>query len=650
MAEGVALLPESMIRRLLHPRLQLTAAALAASVYAVALFWCFFAHPLENTPPDVLRVAGKFHPLLLHLPIGFSLAAVVLELTGGPFRRHDSAVLWMLWLTALFGAPAAVAGYFLGASGAYDMKILRWHMWTGLLVPVLAFAALLTKLLQDLKTPMSVRFHRIPLLGTAVAVFVAGHFGGTMTHGDILKDIQKLADRPGASPEASKGGAASDPTFFEAIVAPVMAAKCEGCHGEAKQQGELRLDSYEAMLAAGESGNPSIKPGNSAESESIRRVLLPLEEDEHMPPENKPQLTEAEREALAWWVDAGAPLDLKLSDPSIPATLREKLPALLSAGARGPLGEEGTPAPAPAQAAEAAEADPVAALEKELGASILPLAQNDPGLVFNCVNIADKFDDAALAKFAPIADRLWEMNLARSRVTDAGMPALSAMKNLRRLHLQNTAVTDAAIDSLLGLQELEYLNLFNTKVTDEGIAKLEKLPRLKRLYVWQTGVTRAGAEALHAKLPELVINLGWDQEVKTAVVVAPAPAEPAPAPEEVPLDPEKPVYEGLIQPIFAAKCVGCHGEERQRGKLAMHTFEVLMKNGDSGEPAVVPGKSADSLIVKRIALPTDDDEHMPPANKPQLSEKEFAILKWWIDAGAKTDVKIKDAGLPDDLK
>jgi hypothetical protein len=106
----------------------------------------------------------------------------------------------------------------------------------------------------------------------------------------------------------------------------------------------------------------------------------------------------------------------------------------------------------------------------------------------------------------------------------------------------------------------------------------------------------------------------------------------------------------LIQPIFERTCTGCHGADKQKGKLAMHNFEVLMKGGDSGEAAVVAGKSADSLIVKRIALPADEDEHMPPKDKEQPSEKEIKILKWWIDGGAKTDVKIKDAGLPDDLK
>ena len=116
------------------------------------------------------------------------------------------------------------------------------------------------------------------------------------------------------------------------------------------------------------------------------------------------------------------------------------------------------------------------------------------------------------------------------------------------------------------------------------------------------------------------------------------------------MDPEKPVFAGLIAPIFEAKCNGCHGEKKQKGKLAMHTLELLMKGGESGKPTVVSGKAGESLLVMRAELPKDDDDHMPPSDKDQLTEKEVKILKWWIDNGLKNDVKIKDAGLPEDLK
>ena len=643
-----------MLFRLLRPASQIIAASILILLFAAALTAAFMLFPQGTPLPPLLQLTGKFHPLILHLPIGMLIGAVLLECCTGPLRRHDAAVTLLLWLGLLTSMQAVLAGYFLAQPGGYDEAVLQWHFWWGLSIPILVFITLMAKLHYQQKAPlMSSSLYRAPLFTTAAALMIAGHFGGTMSHGNILKEIKSFAKPPAAAPAAASDHAAAQLAIYDAVIAPMMESKCVSCHGLEKQKGDLQLHTHDAMLKPGESGNLATLPGTSAQSESVLRILLPADHDDHMPPDGKKQITPEELELLQWWIDAGASPDLKIGDASVPPNVQEKIAALLKApiivsGAHGEAGAAG-PAGAPAAAPDMA---PVQALEKELGVAILPLAQNDPALSFNCVNVADKFGDAELAKFAPIADRMSEMNLGRSKITDTGLGSLAGMKNLKKLHLPNTAITDGGIDSLLALTNLEYLNLFNTKLTDAGLAKLEKLPNLKRLFVWQTAATKPAAEALHGKLPNLVINLGWDQEVKTAVAVAAAPAAGTPPVPAVPAgpDPEKALYETLIQPIFAAKCVGCHGEEKSKGKLKMHTFADLMKNGDSGEATVVAGKAAESLIIKRALLPLEEDEHMPPSNKDQLTEKELAVLKWWIDGGAKIDVKFKDAGLPDNLK
>lgn len=618
------------------------------AAYGGGLIWAFKTYPQGSEAPRLLEVAGMFHPALLHMPIGLLFAALGLDFFGGRRRAHSGAVTVLLWLTLLSGITAAFAGYFLGLNG-YSSSHFTWHMWCGIAVPIVSGLTLIAKLIHDTKPTMATGIYRIPLLTTAAAITMAGHFGGELSHGfDLPKQIQSLF----AAEEPVMTVPVEERTVYEAVIAPMMAGKCSGCHGDKKQKGELRLDSLEEMLKAGESGMASIAPGNSAESESIKRIVLPQDHDDHMPPGDKEQLTADEVEVLKWWIDSGAKGDVKIKDAGLNDPLKTKV--LTLAAAAKPAAAPGNPAPAPAapapQAAPAADDGKAAAIEKELGITLLPLAQNDTGLTFNCVNVADKFGDAELAKLAPVAERMIDINLSRSKVTDAGLVAIAGMKNLKRLNLANTAVTDAGLDQLASLTALEYLNLVGTKVTDAALAKLEKNAALKKLYVWQTGVTKPAAEALHQKLPAIAINLGWDSEVKTAVAPPPAPV-PAPAPAApAPLDPEKTVYAGLIEPIFAGKCYSCHGQEKQKGKLAMHTLELLMKGGDSGEAMVVSGKSGESLLVKRIMLPVDEDEHMPPKDKDQLSEKEVKILKWWIDGGLKNDIKIKDAGLPDDLK
>jgi hypothetical protein len=114
-----------------------------------------------------------------------------------------------------------------------------------------------------------------------------------------------------------------------------------------------------------------------------------------------------------------------------------------------------------------------------------------------------------------------------------------------------------------------------------------------------------------------------------------------------------PVYSGVVEKIVNSYCINCHTTEKKKGKLIMESYEALMKGGESakdGKQVVVPGKSAESLMVTLAALPADDDMHMPPDGKPQPSAKELAVIKWWIDAGAKKDDPLKDLTIPDDLK
>ena len=312
-------------------------------------------------------------------------------------------------------------------------------------------------------------------------------------------------------------------------------------------------------------------------------------------------------------------------------------------------------------------ADPAveAAMQKvnATGASLMPTAADGKTYRFTALNVAKEFADSGLDALAPIADKIASLDLARTKVTDAGLAKLGAMKNLQELHLENTGITDAGLDHLKGLASLEYLNLYNTKVTDAGVAKLAGLGKLKALYLWQSGVTKAGVAALKAKLPNAHINSGWTAEddakpVAVAAAVAPATAKPAaaapaaakpaaPAAAAAPaakLDPaiaaQAIVYRDVIAPIMQAKCVSCHGEEKKKGKLQLHNFAAIMKGGGDGANTVIAKNSKESLMLVRANLPTDDDEHMPPSDEPQLTKEEVALLKWWIETGAAENATV----------
>ncbi len=63
---------------------------------------------------------------------------------------------------------------------------------------------------------------------------------------------------------------------------------------------------------------------------------------------------------------------------------------------------------------------------------------------------------------------------------------------------------------------------------------------------------------------------------------------------------------------------------------------LLIKGGDSDDN-VVPGDPDKSLLISRISLPKDDDDHMPPSGKEEVTKEEIALLSWWIKSGASKD-------------
>ena len=115
------------------------------------------------------------------------------------------------------------------------------------------------------------------------------------------------------------------------------------------------------------------------------------------------------------------------------------------------------------------------------------------------------------------------------------------------------------------------------------------------------------------------------QEKKT-----PKPVQPIPV---VKLERTTPVlYDREIEPILVNKCAFCHSDNIKEGKLDMGSYEALMKGGKRG-PAVVPGKSGESLLVK-LAGKTQKPA-MPPKSEEPLTPEELALIKLWIDQGAK---------------
>ncbi|MDA1049628.1 MAG: PSD1 and planctomycete cytochrome C domain-containing protein [Planctomycetota bacterium] len=98
--------------------------------------------------------------------------------------------------------------------------------------------------------------------------------------------------------------------------------------------------------------------------------------------------------------------------------------------------------------------------------------------------------------------------------------------------------------------------------------------------------------------------------------------------DERPADEAVAHFEQHIRPILVTKCLKCHGDKKQEGKLRLDSREAMLKGGESG-PSIVPGEIAESLLIEAINY---ESFEMPPTG--QLSAKEIGQFEQWIAAGA----------------
>lgn len=94
-----------------------------------------------------------------------------------------------------------------------------------------------------------------------------------------------------------------------------------------------------------------------------------------------------------------------------------------------------------------------------------------------------------------------------------------------------------------------------------------------------------------------------------------------------PVDFQKDIY-----PLLKRRCLSCHNQKTQIHGLKLDSKSSALKGGNSGTPAIVPGKSSNSLLY-RYTAGLDPEIVMPPTG-PRLSHKELEMIKTWIDQGA----------------
>ena len=441
---------------------------------------------------------GRFHPVVVHFPIVLVMIPLLLE-GAARFFREDAFLkpVPLFWALAAVSCMAAVvAGYLLYASGEYAGDLIRRHLWAGVALVILVLVTALVSILPNVRS--SLHWNRAYLGGallTNLMVVYAGHLGGSLTHGEDF-----LADAfPGWGYEAAavENRPRQELLVFQDLVMPGLEARCVSCHNPQKAKGNLDMTTFQAIARGGDSEKLMFVAGRPDSSELFRRITLPPDHDDRMPPEGKPSLSADEITILRWWIEEGARPDMRLG---------EGPPDLL----RLAVIERYLPRLAQAQRRRARERAERAALFRELqklADGLGLVVEVDPDTDSTLFALSMRFppepvDDRTLAEVASYAETFSKLSLVSSSITDEGLRYLREMRNLRSLVLQRTAITGSGLAYLQSLSALEQLNLSHTPLNDSGAVHLLRFPSLKEVYLYNTAVSDSILEAIRTHLPE----------------------------------------------------------------------------------------------------------------------------------------------------
>jgi hypothetical protein len=326
-----------------HTRKMLMLVTACATMVALALI----ALPLvAGEPgrkwPEIVLFLGRFHMLVLHIPIGVFVLILLQELAAMVMRRADARPSrFALALGMISAVVAALAGFLLYHGSGNDYagnELAERHLWAGMAFAVAAIATWIARLWADAMTANPV-WCRLMLFATFGIMTFAGHDGASMTHGRYYLTQYAPAWLRGMlgdeeKPSVPEVVAPVDPVVYTEIIAPILERRCVSCHNAEKSKGYYRMDTYELLVKGGLEG-AGLKPGNAAESHIVKLIELPIDDDMHMPPDGKPQVTAAELLVLKWWIDQGADPAKKLSESNATADISAALKEI--AGEKQPV-------------------------------------------------------------------------------------------------------------------------------------------------------------------------------------------------------------------------------------------------------------------------------------------------------------------------
>lgn len=431
----------------------------------------------------LIDLLGRFHPLIVHLPIGFLLLGLMMLV----FDRKESKHLNIIRFTFFWGTLSTLIAIFTGTiqliREGYPWEDVQGHLIFGVFTFILSFLIYLKlkgyRLFQGLS-------HQFLGYGLLVILLITGHLGGNLTHGrDHL-----TAPLPSGLKEAlgikvpSQNLVLLPDTYQElplylGVIKPILDQKCVSCHNPKKTKGALLLHNYKGIINGGEEG-PIISRVSPQKSEMLKRIHLPKDEKKHMPPKAKSQLSKAEIKLIGQWINLGAPENATISDLNLSQDLFASF---------FPNDETGIYPETGLKPLNKVLLDSLI----KMGLQVTPIYKTSSQLRISTINVPD-FNDQSAALLLMALDHIVDLDLGQTRVTDTIFDVLQQLKYLTVLKLNRTTISGNGINKLESLQHLKQINLVNSNFDGTYLEDLYSFPALEKVYLFGTSSNTTSIE------------------------------------------------------------------------------------------------------------------------------------------------------------
>ncbi|MEN2283193.1 c-type cytochrome domain-containing protein [Algoriphagus sp. SE2] len=429
----------------------------------------------------ILPLFGRFHPILVHLPIGILTFGIILVFLSkkGSIQYLDSIRLAFL-LGGVTAVLSSISGFLQYQNEGFSWDTVQFHLIFGW-ATVFASFWLFHEINKSTSFPKNFKVKSAGLFGL---MLITGHLGGNITHGEeylievLPTEMQKIL---GYEIEPEKGLVLPEQgweqlAYYDQVVQPIINQNCKSCHNPKNLKGELDLTSYEALMNGGEDGS-ILTGGNPDASPLYSKLILPKEDDEHMPPKDKKQPEKEAIELIKAWIELGGNITSKLGEANIKAETLE------------PFFHRVEKPFYPEVSVEPASLESLAQLKSE-GFFAEPVSESSNWLMISCVNFQG-FADTDWSKLNPIKNQIVYLDLTGTQVSDRILDSLQTLPNLTVLKLNQTGISGSTLETLNSNQYLKHLYINKTQVETDGIKILNNHPSLEKIFAFDTPISEA---------------------------------------------------------------------------------------------------------------------------------------------------------------